>query len=267
MYRSHWGLKESPFRESLDTRTFYLSPSHDEALARLQFLVDERQRVGLLLGRPGCGKSSVLEVLGRDLKKRGHQVAQLSLAGLAVREFLWQTASAWGLAPEACATEFGLWRMLDDRLIENRYQQRPTILLLDDAHEATEELLAHALRMLHADPGPQARLSVIVSANPEDVERLGPRLLDLVDLRVDVDSWTAEDTAGYLTAALIHCGRTAPIFTPDGVRKLHDLSDGVPRRVKQLAQLSLLAGAGQRVTRIDAHLVEAVHDELGVIHA
>ena len=57
MYQSHWGLRQSPFRSCLDPQSFYQSPTHDEALARLHFLVDEHRRLGLLMGPAGSGKS------------------------------------------------------------------------------------------------------------------------------------------------------------------------------------------------------------------
>ena len=62
MYQAHWGLQESPFRGLLDPKFFYQSPTHEEALARLQFLVDQQRRLGLLVGPPGSGKSLLLEV-------------------------------------------------------------------------------------------------------------------------------------------------------------------------------------------------------------
>ena len=73
MARKYWGLRESPFREALDWRRFYSSPMHEEALARLEFLVADRRRLGLLLGAPGCGKSLVLEVFARRLRREGAQ--------------------------------------------------------------------------------------------------------------------------------------------------------------------------------------------------
>lgn len=43
MYQAHWGLRESPFRGLLDPKFFYQSPTHEEALARLHFLVEQRR--------------------------------------------------------------------------------------------------------------------------------------------------------------------------------------------------------------------------------
>ena len=81
------------FADLTDPRYFYCSPTHDEALARLQFLVENQRRLGLLLGMPGSGKTLLLEVFSRQLKAAGHQVALVNLLSLGTREFLWELAT------------------------------------------------------------------------------------------------------------------------------------------------------------------------------
>ncbi|HKD38008.1 MAG TPA: hypothetical protein VKB78_14445, partial [Pirellulales bacterium] len=76
-YRMHWGLTETPFRGGIDPKFFYESPTHEEALARLRFLVEERQRLGMLMGESGTGKSMLLEVVARQLRRGGSQVANI----------------------------------------------------------------------------------------------------------------------------------------------------------------------------------------------
>ena len=46
MYANYWGLAETPFRNTLDARWFYESPVHEEALARLLFLIENQRRCG-----------------------------------------------------------------------------------------------------------------------------------------------------------------------------------------------------------------------------
>ena len=265
MYRQYWGLNRAPFAEGLDPGNFFQGATHEEALARLHFLVEEHQRVGLLLGKSGCGKSLLLAVLAKQLARKGHHVATINLVGEDQHGFLWQAAAALFLSPERDAQTFQLWRMLQDRLAENRYQQFSTVLLLDDAEEATPDVLTQVVRMIQADLSPQVRLSVVLSAQGSRLNRLGERLLDLADLRIDVEPWDAHDTAEYIHAALSQSGRSAPVFADDAVACMHELTGGIPRRVKQLAQLALLAGAGRELSTIDAETIDAVHDELGVV--
>jgi type II secretory pathway predicted ATPase ExeA len=55
------------------------------------------------------------------------------------------------------------------------------------------------------------------------------------------------------------------VFTPTAVERLHELAGGIPLRIKQLADLALLAGAGLNLRQINADTVTEACHELGVI--
>ena len=266
MFRKYWGLRESPFRDTLDWRRFYASPMHEEALARLEFLVEDRRRMGLLLGMPGCGKSLVLEVLDRRLRRSGLQVANVNVSGVDLREFLWLLAAELGINPDRRDDVFRLWRGVLDRLIENRYQQLSTVVLLDDADRASPQVLDHLARLAQLDDN-SARLTIVLAATGLSGVRLPQRLVELAELRSDLEPWEPADTVQHVNAALEQAGRSMPIFTDEAVHHLHDLAGGVPRHINRLANLALLAGAGSKLTQIDIDTVESAYQELGVLDA
>lgn len=265
MYQSHWGLRETPFRTSLDPRFFFESPTYEEALARLHFLVDEHRRVGLLLGDPGSGKSLVLEVFADEIRREGRAVARLNLVGLSAPEMLWQLAASLGLNLDPAGPLVSLWRAVADRLAEHRYQETATAVLLDDADQAGADVLAQVARLARLDPTPEARLTIVLAAHRADAARLGRPLLELAELRIDLEPWDPADTEQYLSDTLARAGCPQPAFDPPAVRRIHELAQGVPRRVNQLADLALLAGAGRALDRVDADTVESVYRELGAI--
>lgn len=264
MHEAYWGLKSSPFRAWLDPRLYHHSATHDEALSRLNFLVEHGRRLGLLLGGRGSGKSATLAVLGRDLRRRACAVAQVNLLGLESRELLWTLATELGAYPANDTPTFALWRTLSDLFVEQRYMHLPIVLLLDDADQASAEVLVDIVRLLALDASPDARLTMIVAAGRTQAGRLGSRLLDLSELRIELDRWEEIDTLAYLTESLAKAGRETPLFESAAAVRLHELSRGVPRQVRQLAELALVAGAGQELAQIDEATVDAVYQELSV---
>ena len=265
MVYSHWGLRESPYAAGIDPRAFYQSTNHEESLARLHFLVDQPRRVGLLLGDSGVGKSLLLDVFARQKRSATRQVASLSLLGIGSIEFLWQLCVRLGRDLPLSESIFQLWRSVSDQLRENRYQQISTVLLLDDADEAESEVLVQVTRLAQIDPSPSARLTLVLAAQATRLGNLGRRLLELADLRIDLEPWSEPDTMAYLRWALVQVGRTQATFTSDALRHIHLLADGMPRRVKQLADMALVAGAGNELELIDVDVVESVYQELGVV--
>ena len=270
MYHSHWGIDESPFQSRLDPQFFYESPTHDEALSRLHFLVAQRRRLGLLMGESGSGKSLLLEAFATQLRRQGRPVAMVNLLGVGPAEMLCLLAGGFGLNIDASAPVAKLWRSLTDRLAEYRYQQLDTIILLDDAAEYAEtadgrQVISLVTRLAQHDCSPQSRLTIVLSGRCERMGRIGRRLLELAELRIDVESWQQSETADFLEKSLAQAGCQSPIFDEPALAKLHELSHGVPRRVSQLADLALLAGAGAELQQIDADVVESAYQELGVI--
>jgi type II secretory pathway predicted ATPase ExeA len=262
MYLSHWNLVDRPFPRRLESKSFYPSPVHEEALARLHFLADEHHRLGILLGGGGTGKSFLLQVFADRLRHAGQPVAAVGLVGIEPGELLWLVANGLGLNPQRALPPAALWRLLTDRLAEYRYQHLQAVLLLDDADHATPEVLTQVMRLVKCDPWAPSVLTVVLAGQEERISRLGTALLELAELRIDLGRWEQSETEKYVEASLAHAGRTAPAFDPAALTRLHELSAGVPRRVAQLADLALVAGASQNLQQIDAETVECVSHEL-----
>ncbi len=62
MYEEFYGLKTRCFSKTPDPAFLYMSRSHAEALARLQYAVEERE-FALLTGEVGSGKTTLTRAL------------------------------------------------------------------------------------------------------------------------------------------------------------------------------------------------------------
>jgi len=265
MYQAHWGLRDTPFRACHDAQFFYESPTHEEALARLHFLVEQHRRLGLLIGGRGSGKSLLLQVFAQQFQRGGGRTGQVNLTGIDLAELLWQLNTQLGHAPGRAEPVGRLWRRLTDLLAEFRYQQMAAAFLLDDADRAAADLIPHVVRLVQHDRWSDLRLTIILSGRGSEIGRLGESLLDLAELRIDLESWDAADTERFLQTSLDRAGCSGKVFAQPAVDKIHQLAQGVPRHVSQLADLSLVAGAGAGLQEIDAGVVESVYRELCVV--
>jgi type II secretory pathway predicted ATPase ExeA len=267
MYLDYWGLREKPFASDQNPKAYIPSSTHEEALARLHYLVDSQRRLGLLLGAPGGGKSLMLKVLAKQLRRPAVQTALLSLQGLSAREMLWRLAACCGLHPDQGASSFELWRLISDLLAANRCQGITSVVLLDDADSASVEVLEQVVRLVRGEPSSPSLLTVVLAGRSNRTSAMGPQLLELAELRIDLAPWELADTESYLQSGLRRAGGKDSIFSTEALLRLHELSAGAVRRVALLADLALLAAAGGRLPAVDAYTVEAVYDELGVADA
>ena len=264
-YRAHWGLRESPFPSGLAPRLFYQSPSHEEALARLEFLVEQRQRLGLLLGQSGTGKSLILDRLATNLRHHGAEVANLSLLSVDLHEFLWLLAADLGLNPDRKATPFELSRELDrphrgKSLSATRHCRVARRRESCEAGGARPPGSAYAVGSWNANVAGAgvSRPSKQDQPHRPSAARIGriadrPRAMG----RIGHGRISALGTESIRPKnAVVHGCRD-----PSAAHACWRDSEGV----NQLAALALVAGAALQLSKIDADTIDAVYHELGTI--
>src|SRR3954471_16535930 len=177
----HWGLEHWPFCSTPGVGQFYPTAGHNEALARIEYLVDGRRRLGALLGDTGVGKSLVLRVAAAQLAKAGRAVVLVDALGASSREFLWQVACGLGTTPREDADVPWLWRQIADRIVENRVRLADTVLLVDDAGQACPDLVMQFLRLARLEMTPAARWTIVLAAEPVQSGRWNESLRNLFD--------------------------------------------------------------------------------------
>ena len=259
---AHWGLERWPFCQVLDAARFYPTPAGNEALARIEHLVESRRRLGVLLGESGVGKSVLLQAAGRRLVRQSAVVAMIDAEALSAREMLWQIAASLAGAPAEDADASRLWRLVADRVLENRLQQIATVLLVDNAGQAGPDVITQWMRLARLEATPSSRWTMVMAAEPAQAARWPQTLRDLVDLRIDLHCWEHEDTVGYVQTALVESGRLEPLFDEAALALLHERTEGVPRRVARLADYALMAGAAAGLSLIDCATLDGANQEL-----
>jgi general secretion pathway protein A len=205
-----------------------------------------------------------MNLFAQALAQTGRQVALVTMLGIDRGQFVHQLGTQFETNLPATAAPATQWRAIVDRILANRYQRRDTVLLLDDADEADREVLAQVARLAECDDSPQSRLTMVLAAHSGRLQQLGDRLLGLSELRIEIEPWDVEEVRGFLQHALKCADVADNMFDSSAVVRLHELTRGVPRRVSQLAELALIAGAGAETEEINGDTVEAVFEELAV---
>jgi hypothetical protein len=251
-------LLTKPSRAMAD---YYPSVLHQEAEARLTYLAGKGSACGLLLGPDGCGKSLVLSRFAQHQRQSGAAVAAVSALGASSAEIFLAVASGWGVDARTSDELPRLWQRTTDRLRVLGLEQVPALLLVDDLDQALPEGTALIDRVQAFAEGSGANLSLIAACDVGGLALLSPRLQRRAELRVELDFWTPEESSGFLNQWLAQKGEQQE-FDRQALAVLHDLAEGVPRRVRQLAELTLLAGSGTKGDYLSEDIVEAAYEEL-----
>lgn len=262
MYETYWGFEESPFRNLLDDSWFYESPSHEEVLARLHFLVDQQRLCGLLAGPRGTGKSLLLSVFVKQLRRSGRLTAVVDLCGVSGEELLQQLAEILQLAPVDSDSQYVLWRSLREHLRGLRLSQVQSIFIFDHLDQAEPDCESILQRLLCINIGSECWCTSVIAGPERLPDWAGSTLAELSDLRIELTPLSESETSDFVKESLQRAGRREELFEADALASIFELSGGVPRLINRLCDLSLLAGWGDEARSIDAATVVAVADQL-----
>ena len=264
-YCTHWGLQRAPFTSGVKPAFFHETPNNIEAEARLRFLANGSRQAGLLLGERGAGKTLLTRRFAQSLRNQNRLVGLVDAAGLSSLELLWHAASAFAIGPRPAESTIELYRRVSDFAL-TRPDGSPAILVVDNADQAGPDLQTQLVRLLRL-PTAIHWLSLVMVAETREASRLQESLLESVDLRIDLDAWTEQETVGYLQMALFEAGCDRPAFDEEALGAIHALAEGIPRRVNRLAEQALIAGAAAQVEQVAMETVEASFASLSFVPA
>jgi type II secretory pathway predicted ATPase ExeA len=262
MYETYWNLNHNPFSGSSESQFYHESPAHEEALARLQFLVERHRRVGVLTGPTGTGKSLLLRVLLDQSQRGRYQGSLIDATHCDAGELTSRLGQAFGISVEEATSPAALWFMLEDELRGRRAEQAATVLLIDHLDQSDNAACQVLDRLLSICESTRCTMTVIVAA--AQIESLPPdsRLLNLCELRISLETLDRESTSEYITDHVAQAGCERELFTAEALGAIYDRTQGVPRAIDRLGDLSLLAGMGESASAIDEALVVRAATEL-----
>jgi general secretion pathway protein A len=256
---AHWGLEEPAFENAPNPRFLYLSPGHEAVLRGLTYAVRQRRGCGVLVGKPGCGKTMLVRSLIQQLEPAWYDVAFLlrpphDPIGV-LREILYEL----GLQTDE-KRRSELLHLLGARFVSNLGRHRETVIVVDEAHLAPARTLKELGLLLNYQSNERSLVTVVLSGSLELGERLtaSGHLDGRLGVRCRIPPLDAEHTGKYVTHRLTTAGGAATIFTADALRLIHEMTDGIPRAINDVCDNVLLLGSLNAVSQIDADTLRSM---------
>jgi general secretion pathway protein A len=249
-----------PFAEEPTADMYYPGEAHEEALARMLYLVEERDRCGVLTGAAGTGKSTVMLRLHQQLRRSGWKSCRIDLAGVDHAALLHRLAAELGANPVSDANPHDLWDQLELILAAAARVQQPWVLLFDHADRLRPGALSLLEQLLHT---PHSRGMVMLFATRNEGRTpLVKALSEHTSLRIELLALSVTETQRYIEHALDR-GMTSTVeFTPEAVQSLARITNGVPRQINRLCRAVMLVTNAERRSQIDDELVLSIAEEL-----
>ncbi|MDI9246669.1 AAA family ATPase [Marinobacter sp. CHS3-4] len=265
MYEAHFGLQEAPFALTPNTRYFLRARSHSDALELLLVALKEREGFIKITGEVGTGKTLLCRLLLNELEQEAY-TAYIPNPHLTPETLYEAVAEELGVDVSACGNTHQVLKALNDRLIALAMEQRPVVLVIDEA-QAMPEATIEALRLLTNLETESIRLlQVVLFGQPELDELLKRDSLRQLRQRITFQYRLAPLdkvlVAQYLRHRLAQAGYNGgELFSSPALRLITRSSGGIPRLVNIIAHKALLAAWGKGDRQVSrGHVMQAIRD-------
>src|SRR5437899_1290375 len=270
MYTQFFGLKQAPFSIAPDPRYLFMSERHREALAHLLYGINSGGGFVLLTGEIGAGKTTVCRCFLEQIPENCN-VAYIFNPKLTVNELLKSVCDEFHIKLNdesmRAATVKDYVDALNTYLLSNHAEGQNNVLIIDEAQNLSSDVLEQLRLLTNLETNERKLLQIILIGQPElrtmlarpELEQLAQRVM----ARYHLDALTQAETAQYVQhrpemSGLKHALR----FDRKGLKRIHQLARGVPRRINLLCDRALLGAFAGGQAMVGRAIVDKAADEV-----
>ncbi|TDP80742.1 type II secretion system protein A [Aquabacterium commune] len=247
-----------------------MSERHREALAHLLYGVGGGGGFVLLTGEIGAGKTTVCRCFLEQIPRRCN-VAYIFNPKLNAAELLQAICDEFRIpvAPDASgqASMKAHVDALNEYLLKTHAVGQNNVLIIDEAQNLSTEVLEQLRLLTNLETSERKLLQIILIGQPElrqmlaqpELEQLAQRVI----ARFHLDALSEDETAQYIQHRLATAGlRRGTLFDGKAVRRIHQITKGVPRRINLLCDRALLGAFAESKARVDRTIVDKAAAEV-----
>ena len=260
-YYEYWGLSAPPFSLSPDPDKLYMSRQHNECLLRLRYAIESHKGGALLVSEnAGDGKTSLLKHLAREIQQETGGTARIAFIThptLTARELIGEIARQLGI-DHSYNSKIRTLNELDGHLRQLHRDGSQALVIVDEGQMLADrpDILQELRILLNLCVADSFLLTFILSGQKplEKAVRSMPEFWQRLPVRFFLGNLDFDDTRKLIRHRLSLAG-LAPdreIFSDDAYREIFQASNGCPRVICSIADLSLVIGRSLRIRQLEA---------------
>lgn len=269
MYENFYHFNEKPFSVTPDTKFFFPSDKHEEALNSLIYAIGERKGFVVITGEIGSGKTTVWHALLNKLN-RGTKVAIITNTCFTSKQMMIAILEEFEIPYKEHWPKIKLINVLNKYLIEQISLGFNVVLVIDEAQNLSSAVLEEVRMLSNLETEKEKLLQIILMGQPELKDILGLKKMEQLRQRVTtyyhIYPLNAEETKKYIKHRLRIAGSDGSlIFDDRAMDNIYIYSGGIPRRINNLCDRVLLTGFIKESRTINADIVYESACEMNMV--
>jgi len=269
LYESFYNLKEQPFQLTSNPAFICMTAQHEEALAGLVYSSCTRPGLMVLTGEAGTGKTTLLYAL-LDLLEKRNFVTAVCTNPVLTREELFDFLVLKFDIPCSGNSKSRQLVAFQEKLLRNRAEGRPSVLIVDEAHRLSMELLEEIRLLLNLETPQEKLLQIIIAGQPELTDILQRPDLRQFKQRISchckLKPLSLAELREYIDHRMAHAGvPQQAVFLDVEIQRIHEYTGGIPRLVNCLCDNALRIGFATHSARVTEAIVDEAATELDLV--
>lgn len=268
-YLEFFGFQKEPFSTAPDTRFYFDSKQHSQAMLRLTHAIENMRGLAVLIGDVGTGKTMLARRLLDSLNEKEYESALLIVIHSNVTSdwFLKKIAMQFGIS-EIPDNKLELISVISKKLVNVYEEGKKAVVLVDEAQMLGKKEIMEELRGLLNIELPERKLITFVLFGLPELDnllKLDPPLAQRVSLRFWLRPFDEYSTEEYIKHRIrLAGGKDKEIFAQGTFSLIHKFSRGIPRTINTICDNSLFEAYLLKKKIVDEDVVRNVAIDLGL---
>ena len=269
MYENYFGFKEKPFNVTPDTKFFFPSEKHEEALNSLIYAIKDRKGFAVITGEIGSGKTTVWHTLLSKLDT-STKVATITNTHLTSKQIIIAILEEFEIPYKDKWLKIKLLNTLNHFLIEQISLDFNVVVVIDEAQNLSFTALEEVRMLSNLETEKEKLIQIILMGQPSLRQILARRELEQLRQRIAVfyhiEPLSIEETKNYIHHRLRIVGADSNlIFYGKSAERIHYHTGGIPRWINTFCDKTLLTAFTKDRLYVCEDFVEEVAREVNEI--
>lgn len=268
MYTKYFGLREKPFTLVPNPNYLYFSSKHRNALTFLEYGLAEKVGFVMLTGEIGIGKTTLVRHLLNQVETE-MDVAVIFNTNLVSNDLIKLILNEFEVEFDDRIGKVKALDILYNFLIKRYAAGKKVLLIIDEAQNLSDDALEEIRMLSNLQTDDELLLQIMIVGQPNLRDKIQDPRLEQFAQRISVSyhlaAMSLDDTIKYIGHRLEKAGGVSGLFPEDVIKKIHEISGGIPRTINLLCDAALVYGYADEVHVISNGIIDQVIEDKGGI--